>query len=202
MALDALVLRGLRTQDERHSGLPLDLITGTGAVPRPRMRVDPGDTAFYEGRQFLAAYEFNLTAGSSMWLRFITPVDCIIKNRALTVVQGNVRAQTQQGGTPAGTWTAGTVIPANIMASRPTPLYVGQVQTASGGTVSPGVVVSPPLVLETGNNVATSVHNVAPEQGLPPGTFYTELRNTGSNAGRGVYTVLWEEVAVRSAVIY
>ena len=32
MALDALVLRGLRADDERHSGLPLDLITGTGAA--------------------------------------------------------------------------------------------------------------------------------------------------------------------------
>ncbi len=46
-ALDALILR-VGNQDE-HSALPVYVFTGTGAAPRPRLRVHQSQTSFWEG---------------------------------------------------------------------------------------------------------------------------------------------------------
>lgn len=199
MPLDALnIQRGPAGAKElMYSDWPMELVTGTGASPRPRLRVDPGQTAFFEGRQFRVFHEFNIAAGASQWLRFIAPLDVIVTGRNLSVVQGNLRFALGTGGTPGGTWTAKTVQGINTMAERPSPLYAATVTAASGGTQT-GIVEQDLAILETGTSQAVSVQSSASEVGLAAGTYYVELRNTGTGALRGLYTVVWEERQARS----
>lgn len=202
MALDALnVLKGpAGAKIEVYSDLPRDLVTGTGAVPKPRLRVDPGQTGFFEGRQFRAVHEFNIAAGQSLWGRFITVTDVIVSRRQITVVQGNMRFALGVGGTPGGTWTAKTLSAVNTMSERPAPTYTVQTVAAFGGTQT-GITEVDLAILETGTSQAVSVTNTADEVGLAAGTYYIEIRNTGSGALRGLYSVVFEERAPGSTVI-
>ncbi len=194
MPLDALnVLRGPPgAKSEVYSDWPAELITGTRASPKPRLRVDVGQTAFFEGRQFRTFHEFNIATATSLWARFTSPVDLIVVHRHITVVQGNMRFALAVGGTPGGSWTPKTAYAVNAMSERPTPLYAAQVVAEVGGTVTGATEVDLAL-LETGTSQAVSVQNVADEAGLAAGTYYIEIRNTGGNALRGLYSVVWEE---------
>lgn len=197
--LQALLMRGLSDRTVRHWGLPALFVTGTGNDPRPRMRVDQGDTAFYESRQFSVAHEFTLSAGTSVWLRFVVPLDIIVKRRKLTVLQGAVRSVVHTGGAISGSWEDKSPFRVNGMDNRP--IYNRQVVVTVGGTVAGGTEVSPPLVAETGNGQAVSVVATADEYGLNANTYYVEMRNSGTGQARGVYESVWEETYPRSPLI-
>lgn len=200
MPLNALTLRHGHPYQDKRSPLPLELVTGTGADPRPRLRVDQGDTAFYEGRQFASAHEFSLTAGTSVWLRFVVPIDIIVKRRKLTMLQGSGRAVLRTGGTEGGAWTAKS--PFNVNSASNRPAYTRQVTASSGGTVAGSVEAAVALVAETGNGQAISVVATADEYGLSAGTYYIEISNPGTGAARGQYESVWEEIQPRSSIIY
>lgn len=202
MPLDALnVLRGpAGAKSEVYSDWPAELITGTRASPKPRLRVDVGQTAFFEGRQFRTFHEFNITTGNSVWARFISLIDLIVVRRSIVVVQGNMRFALSIGGTPSGVWTPKTSYPVNAMSERPLPLYTSQVSADVGGSVT-GATEIDLAVLETGTSQAVSVSNIAEESGLAAGTYYLEIRNTGGNALRGLYSVIWEERQPPSSAI-
>lgn len=203
MPLDALNLsKGpIDGKIDVYSDWPAALVTGTGASPKPRLRVDPGQTAFWEGRQFSTFHEFNLVTGTSLWGRFIVPIDVVVVKRSITVVQGNLRFALSSGGTPSGTWTAKAVFPVNAMSERPAPVYASQVTASFGGSVAGGTESSL-AVLETGNAQAVTVDRAADEVGIPAGTYYVEVRNTGAGNLRGLYEVLWEERQPASPLIY
>lgn len=195
---DALLLRvGGRL---RHSDVPVPVITGTGADPRPRVRVDPSQTGFWEGRMFRVFHEFNIATGQSQWLRFIAPLDVIIHARPIIVAAGNLRFALSTGGSESGVWTAKASVPMNSMSNRPSPVYTAQVLASTGGAVTGGTERDV-VVLETGDNKATSAQAAAEETGLGANTYYAELRNTGNSNVRGVYQVIWEEWLPRSSEI-
>lgn len=199
-ALQALVMRGLSDRTERHWGIPLLFVTGTGDDPRPRMRVDPGDTAFYESRQFSVSHEFTLASGTSAWLSFSVPVDIIVKKRKLTMLQGSARACISTGGTSSAPWTEKSPFRVNSMASRPA--YTRKVTVSQGGNITGSTEQSPPLLAETGNGQAVSVYATADEYGLAPAMYYLEIRNTGTGQARGLYESVWEETMPRSPLIF
>lgn len=197
-AFDALVLK----QGDRdvNSCLPVDLLTGTGSDPRPRLRVDAAQTSFLEGRQFRVFHEFSIAPGASQWIRFTAPLDLVVIGRTLTVIQGLVRFALVTGGTPSGVWATKTVFPVNSMANKPA--YVGQVTADVGGSLSGGSERDL-MLLGTGvSNQAATVQASISEVGLGAGTYYVELRNTGSQNVVGLYQVLWEEYQPRSVRIY
>lgn len=178
----------------------LELITGTGTDPRPRLRVDASQTSFWEGREFRVYQEFNLAAGLSLWLKFSIPVDLILHGRDITIVEGKLRFAQLSGGTESGVWTPGIVRPVNSMAERPA--YTTQMSAYSGGTVT-GAVERDVMILETpSSGQASTVQAEIAELGLAAGTYYAEIRNTGNGPLRGLYKVHWEERAARSPLIY
>lgn len=187
----------------RHAALPMEVLTGTGVDPKPRLRVDVSDTAFFEGRMFQMYHEFNLATMTGVWLRFVAPVDCIVKHRTLNLVQGNLRMAVCSGGTPTGTWlskeaqTSGV----NAMLDRSEPYYTKQVLVDSGGVVTGANEIDVTLA-ETGTAQAISINLDADEVGRAAGTYFIELRNTGVGATRGVLKVMWEERQPRSSIIY
>jgi hypothetical protein len=197
--LDSLILReGSRVY---HSDVPLQLVTGTGVDPRPRLRVDTAQTSFLEGRQFRVFHEFNIASGATLVGRFITTQDVVVLRRHITVVQGNLRYVLNSGGTPTGTFTSKTVFPVNSMASRPSPAYTSTTLATIGGTALTGGTDLDAVLLETGSSQAVSVQNIADEVGLPAGTYYVAITNTGGTALRGVYQVVWEEVMPQSPAL-
>lgn len=196
-ALDALVLR--RGPIDVHSELPLAIYTGTGADPRPRIRVDTGQTSFFENREFRFYHEFTLAAGTSVWLRVVAP-DIVVHQRDLVMVTGQIRYALVHSGTPAGAWTAKTVHRVNNVAGLPS--YTGSTAVAFGGTVTSAVEEDVMLVNGgTGGNSGTAGIGMA-EVGIAAGTHYIELRNNGAQSCTGIYRVAFEERQPQSERIY
>lgn len=204
MGLPALVLRA--GWNARHSGVPLDFVTGTGADPRPRLRVDAAQTSFFEGREFRSFLEFNIAAGATLAIRFTSAVDFVLHNQTMMLEDGWVRysARASDGVTPGGVFTSLPVIGKNRRSDRPLPLYASQVTLASGGTVTGGTTLEA-FSLRTSNATAqaSSVgESMSGERGLPAGTYYLTIQNLGAGAAVGSFHAWWEEVQPRSPAIY
>lgn len=199
-ALHRLTLSDRTGQDRLSSGIPRELITGTGTDPRPRLRVDPSQTSFWENREYRAWYEFTIAAGQSAWLRFTTPIDIILLGRDITIAEGKLRFAQVVGPTPNGVWTARTIYPVNNMSDKPA--YTPQMIAEGGGTATGGTERDV-MLLETPNaGQAASIQAEIAELGLGANTYYTEFRNTGNGPLRGLYKVHWEERQPGSPLIY
>lgn len=196
---DALLLRvGGRL---RHSSVPVEIITGTGEDARPRVRVDPGQTAFWEGRMHRFWHEFSIASGESLWVRFTNPADAIMHDQHLSVMEGKLRFALGYGGTPGGTWTDKAVYPLNGMQNRPTPVPSQDVVIAVGGT-NTGMTEVDVSLIEVGTSAnAVAAEYTSGEAGFGAGVYYAELRNTGNSAVRGVYKAVWEEWKSRSTEV-
>lgn len=198
--LQALLMRGLSDRTVRHWGIPALFVTGTGSDPRPRMRVDPGETSFEEGRMFQLQLEFDIANAASQWITFDVPSDLIVRSRTINLVSGGVRLQVSTGGTLSGTWTPLTPVPVSTMNSRPLPLVLPSPVVRTGGTATTGASRHIEYVQAGGGN-PPSKDSVLPASGVGLGVYNTELRNVGTGNAKGVYTVVWEEVRPRSPLI-
>lgn len=188
--------------EDIYSDIPVELVTGTGVDPRPRLRVDAAQTSFFEGREFRSYIELNIPAGSTTVVRFTAPQDFILHNQTLMLDDGFVRMSAATGGAEGGSWSALPVIGKNRMASRPTPLYAAVCSLSTGGTHTGGTEVEVIRLKTSGaTGQAQSVGAVSAERGLPAGVYYIRFQNLGSGATTGVYSLFWEEVQPRSSVI-
>lgn len=180
---------------------PAELLTGT---TNPRLRVDVGQTGFFERRTWSINYEFSTTnpiAATPLVFRFIMPTNFIIHAHGLTVDQGGVtlRTYTAAQGTPGGTFgTSQALSSENSMDEQVA--YSFQSQVASGGTFTPsaGQVPLTPLRVRTANATAqqSSVGGEAvSEKGRAAGTYYAVLSRMAGVSGdcTGVYTIVIEE---------
>ncbi len=139
MPLHSLILaEGHR---EYSSDIPREIITGTGADPRPRMRVDVGQTGFWEGRMFRTFYEFNIAAGQTAVVRFVAVEDFILHKQELMLDGGWLRFSAVLGGTAGGTFTAAQTIGLNRMSNRPVPNHEPLSGFSTGGTHTGGTEV-------------------------------------------------------------
>lgn len=186
---------------EIESHIPLAVVTGTGDDLRPRLRVEDGATAFYEGRAFRSFMEYNIAAGQSAVMRVIITRDIIATAREVHAVEGKVRVMHIVGGTESGTWTDLTVFRRNNMLNQPTPMLVTGTTLSTGGSISGGTVVDLRL-LEVANGQPQQQAALHAPTGLPPITTYVKIENVGSSAARGVYVILWEEELAASARLY
>lgn len=185
--------------------LPPELLTGT---TNPRLRVDVGETGFFEKREFRTYREFSQPLGTSIpngqrvLIRFISPINFILMDFRVTGDNGQIRAPTFVGGTPAGTFsTTLPVIPANSMTEGP-PAYTPQIGiTMAGPAVSPTVGLTGGterdvlrLKIENSTGAAASVgNNQDSDRGLPANTYYVLIDNIGAGVFEGVVSARWEE---------
>lgn len=180
---------------------PEKLLTGS---TNPRLRVDVGQTGFFERRMWALNYEFasaNPIAATPIVFRFILPTNFIIHAHGLTVDQGGVtlRTYTAAQGTPGGTFgTPQSLLSENSM-SEIAP-YAFQAQVASGGTFTPtgGQVPLTSLRVRTAGATAQQASvggEAVSEKGRSAGTYYAVLsRMTGvSGDCTGVYSIVIEE---------
>lgn len=199
------MLKQLRLRDAvgrvYHALFPQELLTGTGALPRPRIRVDPAQTSFFEGREFRTFKEWPTATTATYVIRATVPLDIILFELGVTVEEGSIRIETLVGGTPGGSWSE--VLPvfgANTMSSRPTPFYVPQVVLEAGGTLTGGTLLDPLRAKTSGNsNFASSVGATAgAERGVGADTYYFRITLTGTI---GVFKARWEETQPASSEI-
>ncbi|AXF51913.1 MAG: hypothetical protein [Caudoviricetes sp.] len=180
---------------------PEKLLTGT---TNPRLRVDVGQTGFFERRMWSLNYEFastNPISGTPLVFRFIIPTNFIIHAHGLTVDQGGLtlRTYTAAQGVAGGTFGTPQPLSSENSMSELAP-YTFQSQVASGGTFTPnaGQVPLTPLRVRTAGATAqqSSVGGQAvSEKGRAAGTYYAVLsRMTGvSGDCTGVYSIVIEE---------
>lgn len=162
-----------------------------------RLRVDIAQTGFFEGREFRTFYEFSIAAGQSAFIRVTVPLDIILHSFSASVDEGKLRVRSFVGSTPTGTFsTPLPVFPKNNMAERPSPIYIPQVQVATGGT---GLTGGTQLdVARIATSTATSQQttvglDIGSERGVAVGTYYYQLENFGSGVCTGVLSGWWEE---------
>ena len=181
--------------------IPDVLITSGGEDGRaPRIRVDPGQTGFFDGRMFRAFMEGIIpVAGPAVQFRFVAPINFILWTQELALTQGALQLEVYSGATGSGTWTELPVIGINRMSERPTPLYVNQCTIAFGGNFSGGTKVDVMKLRTAQNNTAANnVGGSFAERGLPATTFYGRLSTltgglTVNDAAHYVYQLAWEE---------
>lgn len=174
---------------------PQDLYTSTTEGSR-RLRVDTGQTGFFEGREFRTFFELSLAAGASRYFKFVSPIDFILTEQALTLDAGSARFTAMTGATEATAFsTSLPIIGKNRMVSRKTPYYNPQITISTGGTSTGGTIVD--LFRVVASNATAQQQTVlganSTERGLPAGTYYLRVENIGNNTLTGVYTLIWEE---------
>lgn len=175
--------------------LPHDVWTSSKEKFR-RLRVDQGQTGFFEGREFRSFIELNIAAGNNIVLKFVSPVDFILFEQRLVIDAGSCKLTASTGGTEGGTFsTSLPIIGKNRMASRPTPFYTAQATIVTGGTYTGGTAVE--VVRVVAANATAQQQSVGSGQdssrGLPAGTYYLKFENFGSGSVTGVYSLAFEE---------
>lgn len=177
-----------------------------------RLRVDNGNTAFFAGREFRMFYEFSsedtantIAAGQSHWLKFVLPVDCILRLENISVDTGAIRYRSWRGGTDSGPWTA-TQGPKFGVFSRN-----GWAQAASGYVQQSTIEYSATNTAHGADGTVSGIARIRSagataqrvsvgasaqqERGVPAGTYFIQLENISAGAAEGVYTLAFEERA-------
>lgn len=162
--------------------LPASLITGTA---KPRIRVDVGQTGFFEKREFETFREFATATTGTYVLRVVSPINFILSDLRLELEAGTVRLATFSGGTPTGTFSeTPPYVAANTMTETPA-AYTPQIAITaipSGGSLAGGSAIRVTRVKAADNsNFAGSVGNT-PDLvvGRGPGTYYIVLTLTAA----------------------
>lgn len=180
---------------------PEKLLTGT---TNPRLRVDVGQTGFFEGRMFRAFFNGIIPkAGPSVQFRFTSPVNFILWTQQLELTQGALQLEVYTGATPSGTWAPVPAIGLNRMSEVPQPAYASQVtiETSVGGTGNFTGGMREDLIQNrtaSTNGTASNVGQEFSERGLPAGTYYGRLSTltgglTVNDDAQYIYRLAWEE---------
>lgn len=184
------------------TNLPRDVWTSSEEGFR-RLRVDVGQTGFYEGREFRTFFEFNIPSGNVQVFKFVAPIDFMLFEQTLNVDAGSIRFQAITGATEVATFnTTLPVIGKNRMAQRKQPYYTPVITvTTHAAPVALNSGITGGTVVENTRIVAANATaqqqtvsgGAQSERGLPVGTYYLRLHNFGSGAATGVYSLFWEE---------
>jgi len=176
---------------------PAFLLAGTD---KQRLRVDPGQTGFFEGRFFRAYIEAVIpVAGPTLQFRFTSPVNFILWSQVMELTQGALELRVYTGATTSGTWTPRPIIGVNRMSEIPQPPYTAQVAVETGGNFTGGTEVDLLKIrTSSANNSAQNVGREASERGLPAGVYHGRFSTltgglTVNDAAQLLYAISWEE---------
>lgn len=173
----------------RSSGVQSNLLTGKEKVTQ-RVRVDVGQTGFWEGREF----RLDLDLTSDYVVEFTSPVNFILQSQSLSSSDGvsTLNVYTSLQGVASGVFDEDLgILPNNGMTDAPA--YTPQITALGGGSFVPNVGEKPreSIKVKTSNFTAfqsTVGAGSVPERGLPPGTYY--LLFTGDDTS---YRLVYEE---------
>ena len=176
------------------------LVTNGGGR-NSRLRVDVGQTGFFDGREFRTFREFAVATTSTYVIKVVVPVNTILFEFGCELEAGTIRVETlRQGGTvvEGGSFSETLPrIPTNTMTEKPQPPYASQVLLTAGGTLTGGSVAEGTIIdvlrgkAADNSNFAASVGaGGGAERGVAPATYYWRATLA---AFVGVIKARWEE---------
>jgi hypothetical protein len=182
---------------------PSILMTDGGFGNNSRLRVDQGQTGFFERKMWRLSHEFTGLDATPLVLKVVIPVNFIIHHQGLTVDEGGIgfRAYRSSQGTEGGTFP--DVVPmysVNFMDEMDPYTFQGTVHT--GGTFTPsappaGVSVETIRVRTSGATAQQTTVGASAfgERGLLFDTYFLVLAKLAGVSGTsaGVYTLIVEE---------
>lgn len=179
------------------SDLPHDFYTSPKELYR-RIKVDPGQTSFHDGREFRTFYEFSIPSNTSVYIQVNVGVDTILYDVSVSVDAGGIRLTTYAGATGVGTYSNPlAVLPKNTMSIRSTPFYPTQNSLLIGGTgITGGVAIDViRVVAASATAQQTSVGSKAFDQrGVGAATYYWRLENISNSTATGTFSAFWAEI--------
>lgn len=161
-----------------------------------RLRVDLGQTGFFEGREARSFWEFSIHSGTSQYIKVNVPVNTILMSVDVTVDAGGLRVSTLAGATDGKAFTGSLpIVPKNTMTSRRTPFYVPQNTLQTGGTAVGGTVIDIVRLVTSGSTAQKSSIGgaIADERGVTPGIYYWKFENISNSTTTGTFHTVWEE---------
>lgn len=165
-----------------------------GDTNTSRLRVDVGQTGFFDRREFRTFRRIAVATSGSRVIKVVVPVNIILHSVRVDMVDGWADIETRVGGTEVGTFDeAMPVLPRNTMDE--VPAYASQVTVATGGALTGGTVIDVIMARSAGATAQSfSVGGYMPdERGIGAGTYYFVITNPGSGANDGVVSAWWEE---------
>lgn len=175
-----------------NGGLMRDMVTSSRAGFR-RLRVDVGQTGFWEAREFRISYPLTVSA-TPVVLKFESPIDFILHNQEFSVDEGGYEFTAYRDGIEGGTFTPISIYANNIQQSAPD--YIRQTQISTGGTfTTTSNSVETVRMRSSGSTSKSSTvgGSIFGERGLSAGTYYLVFERLENTDARGVYTLIWEE---------
>lgn len=175
--------------------LPTDIYTSTKEGFR-RVRIDIGQTGFFEGREFRTFKEFSIPTGQTYVVKVVVPINAILFSQGVELDAGSIRITNATGGTPGGTFSETLpVIGKNNMSTRPTPFYVPQIVFTAGGTHTGGFIFDVHRVVtsQASSQEFTVGAVTADERGIAAATYYVRYENIGIGTATGTFFFFWEE---------
>ena len=156
--------------------------------------IEQGSAGFWDGKQFRAFLDFTLLNAQTAVIKFVSPIDFVIRTQGFFIVEGECLFEAVLGGVEGGSFSVDVpTFGKNRSSKRPIPNYERQITLKTGGTITGGSV-SEVVRIKTSDNSHQAV-TVGNENSnirfLPAGTYY--LRFTATGTVRGVYTLEWEE---------
>jgi hypothetical protein len=173
--------------------LAQDMYTSTVEGFR-RIRVDVGQTGFFEGREFRTFKELDIPTGGTYTVKVTVNRNTIFWNMSVVLESGGIRLLTVAGGAdtvaPTGSLPR---IPKNRMTVAPVvePLNILQ----DGGSMAGGTIIDVSRLSKTSSTAQRSSigGSIADERGVAPGVYYFVFQNTSNNQVIGTFHAFWEE---------
>lgn len=184
-----LVDRGDGTHAERVEAYPPAKLMTDGDGDYARMRVDPGQTSFWSGKQFRTFQKLEILAGATVAIRATVGVNIVLYETSFNTENSSIEVQLKAGGTANGPWTALPVLRKNTMTTAP--VVTSQVAMDYDGGHTGGVLID--TVRITAGNKQASFAGESSERGVGPGTYYYVITNTGNHTATVVFSGWWEE---------
>lgn len=156
-----------------------------------RLRVDQGQTGFWEGREF----RFDLEIAGNVVVKFSSPVDFILQSQSLESREGlaTFTAYRAADGVPSGSFVGDNIANSPNNAMSDAPAYTQQTVITAGGSFVPseGAIARELIKVKAATATAqkqTVGGAAVTERGLPAGDYYLML--TGTDAS---YRLVYEE---------
>ena len=176
---------------------PSDMYTSATEGFR-RLRVDSGQTGFFNGSEFRSFFEFNIPNGSVQTLKFNSPIDFILWEQNLQIDAGSIRLEVFTG-TVAEIAAFNVPLPnigKNRMVSRQFPYYTSVIGLTThaapviiGNSVGVGSATKVDNQRLVAANATAQQQSVSggsqSERGLGAGIYYIRLHSFGNGAATG-----------------
>lgn len=183
---------------------PVDVLMTDDGGAHARVKVDVGQTGFFDGRQFRISFELDIGA-TPIWVKLVSTTDFILQDQHFSCDHGGYKFTAYRAiqGDESGTF--GTEIKSwqnNFMSEAP--VFENTVSFNYGGLFTPAtgelptetvrVMSNPGSGGPSGGSPNTVGGPASGERGLPAGTYYlgfTKMSDSTVNA-QGVWSLIYE----------